>query len=272
MSRDDPSSLQNSLFPEAVGAVIYEQPLSERVRMFLRLEHLFQLVSENIELDSEWAHRAALTGMIDISDILSRSDLKAELIKELDRQAVVLGGLSSNPGVDEGRLESILETMRKVVEKLRCSASQPGQTLRRDELVASIRQRISIPGGTCNFDLPSFHHWLAKATHQRKAQLRNWFSDLQFLNESLDLALGIIRESAAPTREVAQAGFFQQPLDTSAICHLLRVCLSEQLDCFPEISAGRHRFTIRFLEQLSTDKRPTQTDRDIEFDLERCII
>jgi cell division protein ZapD len=272
MTGDPPRVLQDSLFPESLGTVAYEQPLTERIRTFLRLEHLFELVSQNVEETSEWASRAALAGMIDITDLLSRADLKAELIKEMDRQALVLESLRDNPGVDPARLREILETLNRLAEQLRSSACQPAQVLRRDELIAAIRQRIAIPGGTCNFDLPAFHHWLAQPSQIRTKQLRRWFSDLHCLEQATNTVLAIIRESAEPTREVASGGFFQQPLDTSLTWHLIRVVLPDAYPCFPEISAGRHRFTIRFLEQSNTERRPVQTTRDVVFDLERCTI
>ena len=74
------------------------------------------------------------------------------------------------------------------------------------------------------------------------------------------------------TEEVAQGGFFQQALDTSIACNLVRVGVPGGLTCFPEISAGRHRFTVRFLEQSNTQARPVQTTDDIAFVLERCVI
>ena len=39
---------------------------------------------------------------------------------------------------------------------------------------------------------------------------------------------------------------------------------------FPEISAGRHRMTIRFLERHEPNLRPQQTKRDIGFKLVCC--
>lgn len=272
MSREDPSALQNPLFPQTGDSVIYEQPLNERVRTFLRLEHLFELVTEGVQGDSEWASRSALGGMIELTDLLSRSDLKAEIIKELERQSAVLEGLRNKPGVDAARLGETLDSVSALVEQLRSNACQPGQLLRRDELVTSIRQRTAIPGGTCNFDLPAFHHWLAQPAATRRERLLHWFSDLRCLEEGSGLALRLLRESASPTRELAAGGFFQKALDPAQGCQLIRVGLAGSETCYPEISAGRHRFTIRFLEQRDTEQRPGQLDRDVRFELERCVI
>src|SRR5690606_16659174 len=132
----------------------------ERIRSFLRLEHLFEYIAKSMEGTSLWDSRAAIAGMIEVTDLLSRSDIKAELIKELERQSSVLASLQQNPAVDSTRLQQVMRTLGNLLSTLKSHACQPGQGLRQDELIASIRQRIAIPGGTCNFDLPGFHHWL----------------------------------------------------------------------------------------------------------------
>jgi cell division FtsZ-interacting protein ZapD len=88
--------------------IIYEQPLNERIRNFLRLEHLFQQAFYTLRGYSVWDSRATITGLIDILDILSRSDLKTELLKELERHQAALAKLKDIPGVDREQLESIL--------------------------------------------------------------------------------------------------------------------------------------------------------------------
>jgi cell division protein ZapD len=39
-------------------------------------------------------------------------------------------------------------------------AGKTGQYLRENEWLMNIRSRAAIPGGACEFDLPSYHHWL----------------------------------------------------------------------------------------------------------------
>ena len=146
-----------------VNSVIYEQPLNERVRTFLRLEHLFNSEEHYLSNPDEWASRANLSLLLDIIDMLGRSDVKTELIKEMERHSLTLSSLKKNPGVDMQRLEIILDDINHHLEILRDSSYQPGQALRQDELVTSIKQRSSIPGGSCNFDLPAYHHWLQKS-------------------------------------------------------------------------------------------------------------
>jgi cell division protein ZapD len=240
------------------------------MRSCLRLEHLFLAVAEGLSGDSVWAARSALVGMLEIGDLLSRSDIKGELIKELERQLNTLGGLRDNPSVDQGALDQTIAELTPVLAELKSGGCQPGQRLRRDELVNQVRQRIAIPGGTCNFDVPAFHHWLHRDPTTRSAMLSVWMQDFRVIEGATRLVLRIVRGSATPRTITAAGGFYQEQLDASMPCHLIRVIVPTQTEAYPEISGGKHRFTIRFFRQADTSRRPAQVHEPIDFELHCC--
>jgi cell division protein ZapD len=250
----------------------YEQPLNERVRTFLRLEHLFDIVNYHISQFNEWNNRIVIHSLLNILDLLSRSDIKLELIKELERHSNTLNALKKNPNVDLDRLDLILENINNNIETLRDNTCQPGQIIRSDELITSIKQRSTIPGGSCNFDLPSYHFWLNKEASKRNDDLKCWHDDLLIIQNSLHLTLHMLRNSSTPAFERALSGFYQKPIDSNVSCQLIRVVLPIESDYFPEISGGKHRFTIRFMEQNSTNEKPVQTQDTVEFELHSCIL
>ena len=252
--------------------IFYEQPLNERVRTFLRLEHLFNIVNYHITTYSEWDNRMVINGLLNILDLLSRSDIKTELIKELERHSNTLNALKSNPNVDMGRLDNILGNINKFLETLRDNTCQPGQLIRNDELINAIKQRSTIPGGSCNFDLPGYHFWLNLDDDQRTKDLKYWRDDLLIIQNSLQLTLHMLRNSSTPVMERAPSGFYQKPIDSNVSCQLIRVGLPKGTQFYPEISGGKHRFTIRFMKQNSTEQRPAQTQETIEFELHSCIL
>jgi len=254
------------------GVICYEQPLNERMRTFLRLEHLFDIAQHLLGGNSQWDSRLCLEALLGVIDLLGRSDVKTELIKELERHANNLSSLQNNPGVDPARLSAVLGEINGYLTELRDASCQPGQGLRRDELVSSIRQRSSIPGGTCNFDLPAYHYWLHKSVIGRRAALEEWHRDLMVVRRAMKLALHMVRNSTTPTVECAQRGFFQKPIEPNVACQIVRVVLPVGSRYFPEISGGRHRFTVRFMEQQETRERPVQTEDDVEFELRCCIL
>jgi cell division protein ZapD len=253
--------------------IIFEQPLNERMRNLLRLEHLFDLISfRTQESSSKWDYRNILESLLEVSDLLGRSDFKTELIKELERHSAKLITLENNPAVDQTRLKQINSDLCELTLELKSGSYQPGSALKNDELVTSFKQRTSIPGGTCNFDLPRLHYWLSQATVKQQQDLENWSNDIKPIKKSTYLALDMIRNSANPTKETAASGFFQKPIESNISCQLIRVILPSASRYYPEISGGKHRFTIRFMEETSTVNRPTQTSNDVEFELHCCIL
>lgn len=252
--------------------ITYEQPLNERIRNLLRLEHLFELIDSCLDDFTEWNCRNILESLLEIIDLLTRSDLKSELIKELERHASMLESLKNNPAVDQQRLNEIHTDISRLLEKLRSNSYQPGFQLKKDELVTSFKQRISIPGGTCNFDLPRFHNWLNQPVLKRKQDIESWSVDLDPVKNASRLALDMIRNSTNPGKEIAESGFYQKPIESNLSCQLIRVLLPSTSKYYPEISGGKHRFTIRFMEECSTDARPVQTKDNVEFELHCCIL
>jgi cell division protein ZapD len=251
--------------------VEYEQPLSERIRTFLRLEHLFCQTDYTLRGFSVWDSRRTLLSLIDTLEILNRSDFKSELLLELDRQTSKLASLQNLPGVDNEQLERLLGELHETEEHLHQLTGQIGQAIRDHELIASLRQRGSIPGGDCPMDLPTLHLWLQQPAEQRIEQLEAWVKALSIVRKPVALLLGMIREASNPEPKLALEGFYQQNLDSNSSIQLVRVSVDASLPCFAEISVGKHRLTIRFLEPQE-GRRPLQVQESVEFDLTCCVI
>ncbi len=251
--------------------VIYEHPLNERVRNLLRLEFLFKQVKHHTAGTTPWDSRAALAALMEVLTLLSRSDLKSEIIKELERNIATLTPLAGRSGVDDDQLGNILHWLDRLHQALRATEGQIGQVLRDDEFLAAVRQRSTIPGGTCDFDLPGYHHWLHRGADERHGQLEAWLMKLEPVRKSVELLLKLIRGSADPVTERAEGGVYPCALDQNMPFQLVRVLLPGESPLFPEISGGKHRFTIRFME-ASTNGRSAQTREDVEFRLIRCML
>lgn len=252
--------------------IIYEQPLHERVRTFLRLEFLFMQAANHVKKDSAWDSRAALEAIIEILNIFSRADLRKDVLKEMDRNAAGLAKLAENPHVDQTRLREVLAELEGLNERLHGNDAQIGQVLRDNEFINGIKQRSSIAGGSCDFDLPAYHRWLQQAPETRRRDMQRWLSEFNSIYFAIRLVLRLIRESAPPIPCVAEAGFYQQSLDANQPFQMVRVSVPVELPYFAEISAGKHRFTVRFMETPELEKRPIQTADDVEFLLTCCAI
>lgn len=252
--------------------LIFEQPLNERIRTFLRLEHLFSQFNQHLYHDSAWDTHSALKAILDILGMVSRGDIKRETIKELERQNSNLKAFIEIPDINHGKLTILMDEQKKCIDALHSISGNIGQVLQQNELLNAIRQRITVPGGLCDFDLPVYSHWLNQPYELRKNILEEWFTPFLPLQTAIKLILQMIRDSADSIDEIAENGFFQKNIDSNQVCLLIRVMIDSDSNIFPEISAGKHRFSIRFLKSQNPAHRPEQVNQDIEFKLSCCVL
>lgn len=249
---------------------VYEQPLNERIRTLLRLEFLFAQVEVGLGGESEWDSRLAVAGIIDILALLAaRTDLRSEIVKELDRLGTVLGRLEDSPGVDHDKLYPLLQRCRELSSAMHSLRGLPGGELKEHELLLSVMQRSGIPGGTCAFDLPVYQSWLLQAAPARQVDIEQWLAPLANIRDAAALILGVVRDSARGGRKLAVGGNYQHNLERQDSVQLIRVGIPAS-SVFPEISGSKHFFTVRFLERSDTGLRPSQVQEDVDFRLSLC--
>jgi cell division protein ZapD len=251
------------------NSITYELPLNERIRTFLRLEKLFKQVVHFSQHDNEWQARAELGCLLDIFTLSSRADLKSEITKEIEHHTKSLAFYSNSPNVDSEKLRSSIEKLNELNLALHATPGRIDQKANQIDLLKCLNQRSSIPGGTCDFDLPGFHYWLNKPLQERREEIQYWSENLIPIQKSVKLLLEYIRSSGMPTPKVAACGVYQQSLGDQQAVQLIRVSLDQQSPYFSEISGGKHRFTVRFMSLRETD-RPAQTSDDINFNLILC--
>ncbi len=252
--------------------LIFEQPLNEHIRTFLRLEHLFNQFHQHIDQTTDWGTLNSVKAILDILSMLGRGDIKRETIKELERQNTNLQAFVEIPGINHGKLVELIDEQKKCLEDLHSISNTIGHDLHQHELLNAIRQRLSMPGGLCEFDLPVYAHWINQSHEKRAEILLEWFSPFSTLNKAVSLILKVIRDSTEAIDETAEDGFYQKSLDTNLTCLMIRVILPADTIVFPEISAGKHRFTIRFLKSGNLAQRPEQDKNNINFKLACCIL
>jgi cell division protein ZapD len=250
--------------------VVYEQPLNERMRTFLRLEFLYTQASYHGESDNPLSTRSAVSSLLEILAITARGDSRNDVLKELERQVQILKDYQSKPGVDTLRLKSLMLNLSKLRDDLSAVGGNFMGPLRDSEFLSAIKHRSAIPGGTCDFDLPDYSYWLNRPAEIRVAEFNGWLALIRPLCDSIAELLWITRQNAKRKSEIAQGGIFQLQFDREHPCQLVRVTLPPETDIFPEISGSQHRCTIRFLSWLDAAKRPVHVEMDIPFLLTCC--
>ncbi len=251
---------------------IFEQPLNERIRMCLRVETLMRRFQYFETLKGDWSAYSAMLTVLELTALLERGDLKQELMKELERQHAALTPMTNVQGIDHSKLELILSKQKDALDRMHRFDGKLGEHLKRNDFLLGIKQRTSIPGGSCDFDIPQLRFWLNRDHEQRVSDLREWAAPYRALEEVIDLILQVIRDSATGREVVAENGFYQKPLDTKKSTQLIRIGVDAEAPIYPEISAGKHRYSVRFMRPQQGEGLPTQVKEDVSFLLYRCAL
>jgi cell division protein ZapD len=254
----------------AAEGLIFEQPLNERMRTFLRLDFLYNQALYHNEMASPWGSRAAMSSLIDILAITTRGDVRSDVLKELEGQLTGLNQFQSNPGVDAQRLKTLMSNLLRLRADLMAAGSAFLQPLRDSEFVNAIKHRSAIPGGTCEFDLPDYTFWLTQSDDARTRTFHQWLGLLRPLCDAIAELLWLTRQNGRIREETARGGAFSISFERDVPLQLLRISLPAAAGLYPEISGSHHRCNIRFLTWNGLVTRPTQTPQDVSFLLSCC--
>ena len=249
--------------------ILYEYPFNESIRTMLRLEHLFDRLGQLIERDAPVDHHHALATIFEIMDVGSRADLKSDLLKELEKHRQQLVGYRGNPSISESVLDEVIGRIDGAFGRLNQVSGKAGAVLATNEWLMSIRSRINIPGGTCEFDLPAYYAWQQLAPNRRRTDLLQWVATLMPLAEALQVLLGLLRDSGAPHKVMAIGGQYSQSLAAGRVFQLMRVRLDTGAEVVPEISGHRLMVQVRLMRQ-EPDGRLRPTTADTGFELTLC--
>lgn len=247
----------------------YEYPFNERIRTLLRLEDLFSKFGYLSKLDGAHEHHAALFTLFEMIDVASRADLKLDLIQELERQRQTLLVYRNNPAISEDALSGALYEIEGASAALLGMQGKIGQYLRDNEWLMSIKSRAAIPGGVCEFDLPSYHYWRHRPAEVRRDALDGWIKPLIPLREALAIVLRLLRSSGHPEQYVAKGGLYQLMLGGTQT-QMVRITLPNDSRSIPEVSANKYALNIRFSAIEPGSNKPRVCDRDVDFEMVFC--
>lgn len=247
----------------------YEFPLTEFIRTALKIDRLERFFVQSEKCTSEEDIRNLVMRMLEIYSLISRAELKNELIKEVDKRALRLNRLKHIPEIDQAALQQTVASLQSALKELKAiptdSYSKP-----LPYLIDAVKQRQAVPGGQFEFDLPGYQYWLGSGVQNCVPQLREVLSGLTPVTSTISMLLELIRNSATATTETAVNGVYQ--LADSSDSELIIIQPPKNSKIYPEISGGRHRVFIRFLEFTDIYSKANQIGKDISFMLKTCHI
>lgn len=249
--------------------ITYEYPFNERIRTLLRLEDLFTKTRYFAETDGQFEHHASLVALFEILEVAGRADLKMDLIQELERQRQTLLAYRNNPDISEEALSGALYEIEQSSAALLAMNGKMGQYLRENDWLMSIKSRSVIPGGVCEFDLPSYHWWLHRSPDDRRESLIHWTKPLNALFDATAIVLRLLRSSGQRKKHNAVLGQFQLNLGGTA-AQMVRVMLDVEQEAIPEVSANKYFLNIRFTKPPSGEMKAKGCNVDVPFELTFC--
>ena len=249
--------------------ITYEYPFNERIRTLLRLEDLFEKAGYFIQQPGAREHHVVLLSLFEILEVAGRADLKMDLIQELERQRQTLLGFRNNPAISEEALSGVLYELEQASAALLGMTGKIGQYLRENDWLMGIKSRAAIPGGVCEFDLPSYHWWLHRPVDTRREALEGWTRPMLPLRDAAGIVLRLLRSSGRPKHHTANNGQFQLNLGGTA-AQMVRVEVKVDEPAIPEVSANKYFLNIRFTNPSAGELKPRICERDVPFGLTFC--
>lgn len=254
---------------EKCRVILYEFPFNERIRTYLRLQQLFNRLGQLLQREAALDHHFGFTTLFEIMEVGTRSELKSDVLKDLERQKQLYAAYRGNPAISEKTLDSLIDQLDQHFEALNQVNGKIGQSLNDNDFLMSLRSRAVIPGGTCEFDLPAYHAWQHHDAKSRQRDLQHWFAAFVPLSQAIQLLLQLLRETGSSQKVLATAGLMQQNLPQGRTFQLLRLKIDPNLDITPEISCNRLLVVIRLMRQQADGKLVTTTE-DVPFEMSLC--
>ena len=263
---------QISFLPSLPPLTVYEQPLNERMRLFMRLESMFTQMKNFHHADEYYSIQLFLDALFDVLDFLHRYEIRSEIIKELQRyrSAIERGTL---------HLETQQDSGGELMEKIDFSLNEAHElnfnmisALRENELLNSMRQRNFNQSGNCLFEVPAYQFWLIKQANRDNPFLVRCYEMFHPIIRAIVLILRMVRDSAQMESVCADNGMFLRSLNSQIRNQMIRIHMNAQDAVFPRISGDKHRFAVRFLSQDSPENRAEQSKTSLCFGVQICTL
>ncbi len=245
-------------------AAIYEEPVDERIRKFLKLENYFIKINEHKIRDSVYDSYAALSTLVDLYQTLSRAEVKRELIREIDFHRSRYQEYIKLENSDKIKLNSIMEKQTVILSTLHNLKSNYLTDLHTDELFQySVKHHDTL----CS----ELDYWLTRDYSYRLNQLNLWLELIKPIENSVYFCLDILRKSSETRENCAKNGMYILKLDSDKKIKLLRITMHSDNYFFPRVSVGPQRATISFMT-LNDMNKFIQIKDDINFVIDLCYI
>ena len=224
--------------------IIFEFPLNERFRTFLRIENLLHRWQYYLRSTAKEDHHTAILTLLDIYDFSFRNDVKGDLLSELARYKHALSQYFSSPDVSEEKLN---QTILRLVDAYKQIEQSPkfGGSLADNEWLINIKSRLVVSASVCSFDMGFYYQWLQDSEQRRLNDLQEWVQPFAPMFDAVTLLLQLSRNLALTKDCVTHSHAYQQPLSGRKF-DIMRVEFANTSNYLPDFSANKHVIWLRF--------------------------
>ena len=143
--------------------IIYEQPVAENIRNFLKCEYLFEKFNSALLQEDLWGVKSSISTLLEMSDFIHRINLKIELLKELEKCMLHFKTLSSSDNINIIEFDNFINEIEKTIDMLNNIYSSPSKSIADNDFLMQIKNKIHIPAGDNFFDMPSYLNFLSSS-------------------------------------------------------------------------------------------------------------
>lgn len=227
-----------------MSLAMYEFPLCEKVRNYLRLEQLFKQLRDAQKAESEHQYLIFLSILFSLLDLVNRLDFRADFLRDLDSHEKSLLIWENHPNVDKKAFEVTLKSIRALILTVKQNSNLI-KTLKEDKLLSTIKSRFEVTAGATKFDLPALYCWLQETQDIKQEKIRDWLHQLDIINQCLTTSLSFLREKARFHIINCEKGYHQGSSDKKI--ELVRIQFEAKQNIYPMVSGSRSRFGIKFM-------------------------
>lgn len=246
---------------------VYEHPLSEKIRLFKRLTYLMERFNHHLKDPMPENCQEAVMVLLELYNLSSRLDVKNAALHVLDWQSQAVRQAEGIEGVDTSKVARVLAKLEEKSKQLYSFRGQLGQHLKTHNFLNILKQRASIAGGVNGMDIPLFNYWLSLPVEERVNDLKGWVRPYDIAYEAIQLLMKLIYEGSEVSEITAEGGFYQTTLNADRDYQVLRIELPDSATQYPEISAGKQRFSVRFVDASTLEEKGKQVLENIDFKL-----
>ena len=252
--------------------IIYEQPVAENIRNFLKCEYLFEKFNSALLQEDLWGVKSSISTLLEMSDFFMRINLKVELLKDLEKFMLYFNNLTNNNDVNALVLDDFISKIEESIDMLNNINGNPSKLIVDNDFLMQINNKIHIPAGDNFFDMPSYLNFLSSSKSSILEHINMWYEPFSPLILASKLILNARRDTTDFVPYTSSKSYFEKKLDKSSRVDLVRIKLLKKDNLYPVISVNRQNINVIFKTSYGKNKLSKQITENNEFSLSLSTI